>query len=105
MRTQALLWITASLAALAAPACGSDDSSAAASGEADPLPPGKEVMGCSECAETDYCIDVARQGDTWFCAPDDCNGACDCLMKDAARRHDECSSSCQDGSGIVYCAL
>jgi hypothetical protein len=49
-------------------------------------------------------IDTDGDADRSFCAANSCGDDCDCLLDDAARRHEECSSSCQDGSGIVYCA-
>jgi hypothetical protein len=87
--------------ALATPGCGSDDGN----GD-DKLDPGREVGGCFDCTGSEYCmlIDTDSEADRSFCASNSCGDDCDCLMDDAARRHEECSSSCQHGSGIVYCA-
>jgi hypothetical protein len=88
--------------ALAAVGCGSDDGET----EGEKLDPGRDVSGCFDCTADEYCmmIDTEAAADQNFCAPNSCGDDCGCLMDDAAKRHDECSSSCQDGSGLVYCA-
>jgi hypothetical protein len=78
-------------------ACGSDG------GGATELDPGRKVAGCFDCEASEYCIMIDDGADAAYCAPNTCNGDCDCMMDDAAARHAECSSSCQDGSGLVYC--
>lgn len=109
MKIASLLWcLPLALGAVSA-ACGSDgdadgDGDAADDGGLS-LDPGREVEGCFDCSDDEYCLLVVRGGDLYFCAPTpSCGEACSCLIPDSEERHAECYSSCQEDSGMVYCA-
>ncbi|NUO48466.1 MAG: hypothetical protein HOV80_06385 [Polyangiaceae bacterium] len=83
---------------------GSNDDEDGETDGGENLDPAREVPGCYECDETEYCIHVYTDAELYYCAPDPCDDECDCLMRDAAKRYDECSSSCQVDSDMVFCA-
>jgi hypothetical protein len=71
------------------------------------LEPGREVMGCFDCSEVEYCIILVADDDTEThrCAEADCGLACSCIVGDGKKRHDECGNySCQEDSGLLYCS-
>jgi hypothetical protein len=99
MRTLAALALFA-FGSLAA--CG-DDSADGASVSNDP---GREVAGCFDCTESEYCLIVSRaDGEDIHCAEASCGVGCDCIIGDGGKRLEVCQTqySCQDGSGILYC--
>ena len=97
--------------ALAALAPGCSDDAADGDGEDDDdgggqtLEPGREVSGCFDCAEAEYCIILVGDGtESYRCAEADCGLGCTCIIADGEKRHAECSShSCQEGASLLYC--
>jgi hypothetical protein len=67
--------------------------------------PGRDVKGCFDCDASEYCLVVSGASDAFHCAKSDCNDVCSCLIDDGESRLEICgtTSSCQDGSGILYC--
>jgi hypothetical protein len=68
--------------------------------------PGREVEGCFDCTDTEYCLIISgAAGDKNHCAEAACGTECDCIIEDGGTRLEVCQTqySCQDGSGLLYC--
>jgi hypothetical protein len=66
--------------------------------------PGRSVTGCSDCSSSEYCLILSGSSDRTYCATSGCGVECACILADGKSRLDACQqSSCQQGSGIVYC--
>jgi hypothetical protein len=82
-------------------ACGDDS----ADGGGVSNDPGREVAGCFDCSDTEYCLVISGDSEKFHCAEASCGLGCDCIVDDGAARLEVCQTqySCQDGSGILYC--
>lgn len=92
------LWFIA-----AGAACG-DDSGAGGGGVSND--PGREVEGCFDCTDAEYCLIVSgAEGEDIHCAEAACGVGCECIIEDGGKRLEVCGGqfSCQDDSGILYC--
>lgn len=84
-------------------ACGDDGGSGGGGVSNDP---GREVEGCFDCTEAEYCLIVsAESGEDIHCAEASCGIGCECIIDDGGSRLEVCGGmySCQDDSGILYC--
>ncbi len=93
------------LAALVGGCSDDGGGGAGGGGSGQTLEPGREVTGCFDCADAEYCMIFSGGGaESYRCAEATCGLECPCLIEDGEKRHAECASySCQDGSGILYC--
>lgn len=99
------------LMALHVVAAGCSSSDGTPAGTAAPLEPDRAAKGCFDCTKSEYCMTVKTTNGTgitneaYFCAPNTCGDDCRCMNSDAERRHpDDCYSSCQLGTHMVFCA-
>jgi|SRR5688572_4093680 len=85
-------------------ACGDDGSGGSGAGNVSG-DPGREVEGCFDCTETEYCLIISGETEDFHCAEAACGIECDCIMDDSASRLEICQAqfSCQEGSGLMYC--
>jgi hypothetical protein len=66
--------------------------------------PGRPVSGCFDCASSEYCLILSGASDRTYCATSHCGVECACILADGKSRLAACQqSSCQQGSGILYC--
>ena len=108
MGTRHFLCGALALAALAWAGCSDDSGDGAEDddGSGQTLEPGREVAGCFECSATEYCLLFSGgETETYRCAEASCGLECPCIEEDGKKRHAECNTgSCQQGSGLLYCA-
>lgn len=102
METSLLVRACAAIAVFGFVACG--DSSGSGGGDVSG-DPGREVDGCFDCTESEYCLILDTDGTQKnHCAEAACGIDCDCTVDDAQGRLEACQNySCQEGSGLLYC--
>ncbi|NUP07042.1 MAG: hypothetical protein HOW73_13390 [Polyangiaceae bacterium] len=103
---KAILTVGMVLAAALVVGCGDDGGNGGGGegGSAVSNDPGRDVEGCFDCADTEYCLVVSGETEEFHCAETDCAADCACMIDDGQSRLAVCQAySCQEGGDILYC--